>query len=102
MENPKVSFLCIDVSTHIWHSPSPFSWLLQSLSLSADFSSKLDSQRVKSGIMEGRSEGYCNGHKEEPPVAPMSDNAFFDYRDNFTIIQNDAIYRDNIALIFKH
>ena len=33
---------------------------------------------------------------------PLSDNAFFDYRDNFTIIQNDAIYRDNIAIIFKH
>ena len=34
--------------------------------------------------------------------APLSDNAFLDYRDNFTIIQNDAIYRDNIAVIFKH
>lgn len=32
---------------------------------------------------------------------PMSDNAFSDYRDNFTIIQYDAIYRDNIAIFLK-
>ena len=35
------------------------------------------------------------------PLSPLSDNAFFDYRNNFTIIQNDAIYHDNIAIIFK-
>ena len=47
--------------------------------------------------------GTVSGHRCPPDSRPpLSDNAFFDYRDNFTIIQNDAIYRDNIAIIFKH